>query len=99
MKNRLAAQTARDRKKAKLTELEILVDQLRLEKAQVDARCLAAEKRAAAVESELELSRSTRFIAMPNCPYCEHLHQSQGHPDSVSNNASDWFTDGETPLL
>ena len=91
MKNRQAAQTARDRKKARLTELELQVERLRQEKAEVEARCTAAEKRVTAMEAEFELARSTRYISLPGCPYCEHLHQSQGHPSTLSD-SPDWYS-------
>ena len=63
------------------------MERLKAEKAVVEARAMAAEKRAAALEAENEVARSTRMIsnaAGSSCPYCDHLHQTQGHDTASS---------------
>jgi hypothetical protein len=84
----MAAQTARDRKKARLNQLEAIVEQLREDNAALKKTCTS-------MEAEVELARSTRYIAgggggmkseheqgrepssaatnaQASCPYCEH---------------------------
>ena len=67
LKNRLAAQTARDRKKARLNELEAQVEHLIEEKTKVEARCKAAEIKVALLETQLAQARS----AIGVCSMCD----------------------------
>lgn len=67
LKNCLATQTDRDRKKARLNELEAQVEHLIEEKTKVEARCKAAEIKVALLETQLAQARS----AIGVCSMCD----------------------------
>ncbi|XP_065173320.1 X-box-binding protein 1 isoform X2 [Atheta coriaria] len=78
LKNRVAAQTSRDRKKAKMDLLEESFDKLMAQNKRVLAECENLKKLNETLRNEnMELRQSLRQSTCPNCDSCSHHHQNR----------------------
>lgn len=65
----MAAQVARDRKKAKMAELEMTVKLLQNEKSELERWKMMAESRFQSIENQYMINRPNYVF---KCPYCNH---------------------------